>query len=395
MSGKKIKTAALIVAAGRGTRTGSPLAKQYHEIGGASVLHHTLRAFDRHDGIDMILTIIHPDDKSRYAVSASGIRKCLEAVNGGESRQDSVRLGLQALQALKPDFVLIHDAARPFVSQKLITRAIDALRNHKGVIAALPVADTLKEVSSGTIIQTRPRTDLWRAQTPQAFHFRLIRDAHQKAFEQGICGLTDDASVAEWAGIEVGVIQGEEKNSKITTAEDLILAKKNMQGREEYRTGSGFDVHRFEAGDHVILCGVKIPHTHKLKGHSDADVAFHALTDALLGAIADGDIGQHFPPSDPQWAGTSSDRFLRFAADRITRQGGDILLLDITIICERPKLTPHHAAMRENLAKTLDISPNRISIKATTTEKLGFTGRKEGIAAHALASIRLPSLVID
>ena len=389
MTGKQIKTAALIVAAGRGTRTGSPLAKQYHNIGGASVLKHTLGAFENHDEIDHILTIIHPDDTAHYEDSAAGFAKCLDPVNGGASRQDSVRLGLQALENLNPDFVLIHDAARPFVTSGIISRVIDALGAHQGVIAALPVADTLKRVSDGLITQTCSRENLWRAQTPQGFHFKEIYHAHRAAFKQGITGLTDDASVAEWAGIAVGIVEGSEKNSKITSAEDLNLAEKNMQDNVEYRIGSGFDVHRFEAGDHITLCGVDIPHSHKLKGHSDADVALHALTDAVFGAIADGDIGSHFPPSDEKWAGAASHRFLRFAAERLSLHGGQIQNIDLTIICERPKIGPHREAMRENLGRILDLPVSRISIKATTTEKLGFAGREEGIAAQALANIKI------
>ncbi len=383
------KTIALVVAAGRGTRLGGPVAKQYRQIGKASVLHHTLSAFEAHAAIDRVLTIIHPDDKAHFEAASKGLGKSLPPVNGGANRQDSVRLGLEALRTMRPDNVLIHDAARPFVSHEIISRVIDALAVHKGAIAALPVADTLKRVSNSVITGTCPRENLFRAQTPQGFHFQAILAAHQNAARKGELAFTDDAAVAEWAGIKVAVVEGAQDNSKITTAEDLVLADKKMKGDAEYRSGFGYDVHCFEAGASVTLCGVEIPHNQSLKGHSDADVALHAVTDALLGAVAEGDIGTHFPPLDQQWAGAASDRFVRFAAERIAARGGEILLVDITIICERPKIMPHREAMREKLAAMLGVPVDRVSIKATTTEGLGFSGRGEGMEAKALASIRI------
>ncbi len=389
MSPAKKTIAALIVAAGRGSRCRNKLPKQYHVIGNAPVLRHTLNAFANHPEIDLILPLIHPDDETRYEQAAKDIAKCLPAIHGGATRQQTVRRGLEALAATDTQIVLIHDAARPFVSPAIISRVIAALARHKGAIAALPVTDTLKRVQSDIISGTCNREGLWRAQTPQAFYLPDILAAHKNAADNSEKQFTDDAAIAEWAGMDTAIIAGEVANSKITTAEDIVLANAKMSGQMQYKTGMGFDVHAFTDGDHITLCGVDIAHSHALAGHSDADVGLHALTDALLGAMAQDDIGEHFPPGGKQWAGASSDRFVRFAAGLVTKNGGRIIHVDITIICQSPKIAPHRMAMRQRTADILGIELRRVSIKATTTEGLGFTGRGEGIAAQAVASISI------
>jgi 2-C-methyl-D-erythritol 4-phosphate cytidylyltransferase/2-C-methyl-D-erythritol 2,4-cyclodiphosphate synthase len=376
-------TVALIVGAGRGHRFGGDMPKQYRTLRGEPVLRHTLRAFAEHPSIDAIQPVIHPDDRELFDRAADGL--AVEApVPGGESRQDSVRLGLEHIAALAPDRVLIHDAARPFVSPEVISRVIEALGAYAGAIPALAVTDTLKRGSDGMITSTVERDGLWRAQTPQGFRFADIRAAHREFAGEA---LTDDAALAERAGLAVAIVDGSETNVKITTSDDLNRAE--ATGAGETRSGFGYDVHALGDGDHVMLCGVRIDHAQGLIGHSDADVGLHAVTDALLGAIADGDIGAHFPPSDPQWKGASSDRFLAHAAGLARARGGAIVNVDVTLICEAPKIGPHRQAMRERLAAILDIVPERVSVKATTTERLGFTGRGEGIAAHALINVRL------
>ncbi len=304
----------------------------------------------------------------------------------------SVHLGLQSLAQTAPDLVLIHDAARPFVDAGVIDRVIEALGKTAGAIAALPLSDTLKkEAGDGLIGSTIDRSQLWRAQTPQGFGFPAILAAHDRAAAHGLHAFTDDAAIAEWAGLPVALVQGSERNVKITTAEDLAMAELRLGGPQtahETRNGTGFDVHRFAPGDHVWLCGVKIPHSHKLDGHSDADVGLHALTDALLGAIGDGDIGQHFPPSDPQWKGAASHLFLADAVRRTAARGGIIVNVDITLLCEAPRIGPHREQMQRAIADILKISTDRVGIKATTTEGLGFTGRREGIAAMASATVK-------
>ena len=394
--------AALIVAAGRGTRAAGKTggtAKQYAVIGGRPVLAHTLEAFLYHAGIDQVRVVIHPGDTDVYATAIRGLdfrapSKLLPPVIGGATRQHSVRLGLQSLAVDAPGLVLIHDAARPFIDAGSISRVIDALAGVTGAIAATPVADTLKKATpAGTIEKTIERAQLWRAQTPQGFAFAAILAAHESAAAAGLHDATDDAAIAEWAGLNVALVQGSEANSKITTAEDVMMAGLRLTpGHESYetRTGTGFDVHRFTEGDHVWLAGVKIPHTHKLEGHSDADVALHALTDALLGAIGDGDIGQHFPPSDPQWKGAASHLFLADACRRTKARGGIIVNVDITLLAEAPRVAPHREAMQRAIADVLEIDISRIGIKATTTEGLGFVGRREGLAAMASATVRLP-----
>jgi len=386
----QLKTAALIVAGGRGTRASSTLPKQYARIGGASVLARTLRVFLGHPGVDLVQVVIGGGDAEHYvlAVQTVGEGKLLSPVHGGPTRQASVRNGLAALTAHAPDRVLIHDAVRPFVTADIIARVLGALVQTPGAIAALPLADTLKKAGPDQrIAATIDRAQVWRAQTPQGFRFAEILAAHAAAAKAGI-EMTDDAAVAEWAGLPVALVMGAETNRKLTTAEDLSMANQT-NSVPDVRTGQGFDVHRFAAGDHVWLCGVKLAHSHALEGHSDADVALHALTDALLGAIGAGDIGQHFPDTDPRWKGAPSHLFLSEALRLVRAQGGSIGNVDLTILCEAPKIAPHRQAMRGRIAEILDIEEARVSVKATTTEGLGFTGRREGIAALATATVVL------
>jgi 2-C-methyl-D-erythritol 4-phosphate cytidylyltransferase / 2-C-methyl-D-erythritol 2,4-cyclodiphosphate synthase len=393
--GLDVRNAALIVAAGRGTRAiGSDTAappKQYALLGGRSVLAQTLAAFLKHPAIDHVAVVIHPDDAGHYATQfPDGIAKLLPPCPGGATRQQSVLNGLEMLCACAPDRVLIHDAARPFVDARLLDEVLSALDTHDGAIPALAVTDTLKHSGSdGLITRNVERTGLWRAQTPQGFLFPLILAAHRAAQAAGRDQFTDDAAVAEWHGLRVAVVPGSARNVKITTAEDLALAQRAQV--PDVRTGTGFDVHRFTAGDGIWLCGVRIAHTQALEGHSDADVGLHALTDALLGAIGDGDIGQHFPPSDVRWKGAASHLFLSDARRRVLALGGTISNVDVTLLCEAPKIAPHRQAMRERIAAILEIAVTRVGVKATTTEGLGFTGRREGIAAMAAATVILPS----
>lgn len=396
MSGNR-KIIAIIVAAGRGSRAGAGGPKQYRPLAGETVLARTARAFLDHSQVDAVRVIIHAEDGDLYETAMAGLKghpKLLAPAHGGKERQDSVRLGLESLEREEPTLVLIHDAARPFVDAPTISRVIAAATSTGGAIAALPVYDTLKKSDGGShplIDDTVPRTGLWRAQTPQGFRFDAILAAHRAAAGEA---LTDDAAVAERAGLKVSLVPGSPDNMKITQAEDFGMAE-ILLGRKasmaEYRSGHGFDVHEFEDGSAVILCGVAIPHEKKLKGHSDADAGMHALTDAILGAIAEGDIGDHFPPSEAKWKGAPSRIFLEKARDLVAEKGGAITHCDVTLICEAPKIGPHRAAMRAALAEILKIGVDRISVKATTTEQLGFTGRREGIAALATATVRLPS----
>lgn len=374
--------AVLIVAAGRGRRFGGSEPKQYAALGGEPLLRRTLKAFAANDGLHHIAVAIHPDDRAAFDAAATGLPRVFPVI-GGSARQESVRRGLEALAARNPQLVLIHDGARPMVSNALIERVRAGLAKAKGVVPAIPVTDTLKRVEAGEVRETVARESLVRAQTPQGFHFPEILAAHM-AFAGET--LTDDAAVMERAGHKVITVPGEDINLKVTTMEDLERVNALLA---ETRVGTGFDVHRFGPGDGVTLCGVRIPHSHSLLGHSDADVALHAATDALLGAIGAGDIGAHFPPSDPQWRGAPSHIFLRRAHELLVAKGGKLVHLDITIVCERPKVAPHRAAMVAELASILGVAEDRVSVKATTTEGLGFTGRKEGIAAQALATVRL------
>jgi len=385
-----MKTAALIVAAGRGSRAGAPLPKQYAPLGGKPLLSHTIRAFASHPDVSHIQVVIHSDDRTLYENAASGASKMLPPVPGGASRQASVLAGLEALERQVPDlgFVLIHDGARPFVSSSLISRVIDALETAPGALPALAVTDTLRQGENGLSGGSVPRDGLFRAQTPQGFRFADILAAHRAFAGQDF---TDDVAVAAEAGLETRLVEGSEDNFKVTHAEDFLRAERYLAASMETRVGSGYDVHRFAEGDHVTLCGVAVPHTHGLSGHSDADVGLHAVTDAILGALGDGDIGSHFPPSDAQWKGTASHLFVEHAVKLMRARGGTLSHVDLTLICERPKIGPHREAMRARLAEILQVPLSRVAVKATTTEGLGFTGRQEGIAAQAVATLKLPA----
>jgi 2-C-methyl-D-erythritol 4-phosphate cytidylyltransferase/2-C-methyl-D-erythritol 2,4-cyclodiphosphate synthase len=369
------------------------LPKQYAQLGATSVLARTLGVLMEHPAVDVATVVIADADRASYWEAVRGHRKLAPPVVGGATRQRSVLNGLRALKPVAPSRVLIHDAARPFVTGDIVDRVLAGLQRGPGAIAAVPLADTLKRAGSGGRIEaTLDRAGLWRAQTPQGFRFNDILKAHEQALAAGREDLTDDAAVAEWAGIPVELVDGSEANVKLTTAEDLDFAARVVGASPtagDVRTGQGFDVHRFAAGDHVWLCGVSIPHTHTLDGHSDADVGLHALTDALLGAIGDGDIGQHFPNTDPRWHGAASHLFLADAAHRVRAQGGTISNVDVTILCEAPKIAPHRDAMRARIAEILGLNVARVAVKATTTEGLGFTGRGEGIAALATATLVL------
>jgi len=359
--------------------------KQYRHLHGRSILRHVLETFIAHPSISDVYTVIHPDDRERFADASQGLN-IGAPVLGGDTRQESVRNGLETLASgTAPARVLIHDGARPLTSNALIDRVIGALDDADGAVPALPVTDTVKRVDGNTIIETVDRSGLFRAQTPQGFSFPALLSAHESAADNN--GFTDDASMAEAAGLNVAVVAGEEHNIKITHDEDLARAAAWLHGARETRVGSGFDVHAFGPGDSVRLGGVDIPHDQALSGHSDADVALHALTDAILGAIGDGDIGSHFPPSDAQWRGADSSQFLAHAADLLRQRRGALVHIDLTIICEKPRIGPHRDAMRARIAEILAVDVGRISVKATTTEGLGFTGRGEGIAAQASVTI--------
>jgi len=387
-------TAVIIVAAGAGMRAGGEVPKQYQRIGGEAVLRHTVRVFQQHADVDHIVIVIGENHDELYFRAVSDV-DLPAPVRGGATRQESVFNGLNAVASLNPDIVLIHDAARPFVATETISAVIETTSRYPGCIPAIAVADTLKREKDGIIVETVDRSGLWGAQTPQGFRFDAILAAHSAAARSSRNDFTDDASIAEWAGLNVAIIPGTPENYKITTTSDLHHAddrlstgKTNMLS--DIRVGHGYDVHAFEDGDHVILCGLKIPHTRKLKGHSDADVGLHTLTDAILGALCEGDIGKHFPPTEDKWEGASSDIFLTHAAKLVADRGGQISHVDLTLICQAPKMRPHVDAMRENVARIIGVDVSRVSVKATTTEWLGFTGREEGIAATATATIRLP-----
>jgi len=383
--------AAIVVAAGRGLRAGGDLPKQYRDFGGEPVIRPSLARFAAHPGIAFVQPVIHPQDEPIYRASTAGI-DLLAPVGGGATRQASVRAGLEALVPRRPDIVLVHDAARPFLSDDLIARAIAAASASGAAVPAVAIADTVKRVDdAGIVVETIDRTRLRGIQTPQAFAFELLHQAHRRAAASGRDDFTDDAALAEWAGHKVAVFEGEAANVKLTTNEDFMRAEALLLARlADVRTGSGFDVHAFADGDHVMLGGVRIAHARGLAGHSDADVVLHALVDAILGALADGDIGQHFPPSDPQWLGAASDRFLAFACERVRARGGLIAHLDATVVCEAPRVGPHRDTMRARIAAIAGIPAGRVAVKATTSEQLGFTGRREGIAAMATATVRLP-----
>jgi 2-C-methyl-D-erythritol 4-phosphate cytidylyltransferase/2-C-methyl-D-erythritol 2,4-cyclodiphosphate synthase len=377
------RTSALIVAAGSGTRAGSDIPKQYVPIAGKAVLAHAIDALAAHPRIDEIRVVIGAGQEQLYAQAIGG-RTLADPVIGGTTRRDSVANGLAAARG---DRVLIHDAARPFLPHEVIDRLLAALEDAPGAVPVLPVADTLAEAGD-TLGQNVPRERLARVQTPQAFHMDAIRAAHSAWDKRREA--TDDAQIARAAGLEVKTVDGSPSLDKLTYPADFAAAERRLMATMVSRTALGFDVHGFTEGDGLWIGGVRIPHARALAGHSDADVGLHAITDALLGTIGDGDIGMHFPPSDPKWRGASSDRFLIHARDLIAAKGGRIDHVDLTIICEEPKVGPHRAAIRARVAELLGLAEAKISIKATTTERLGFTGRREGIAAQAAATVRLP-----
>ena len=389
------KIAIVLVAAGKGLRAGGPIPKQYAPLLGRPLLAHTIEALAVLKA--PIQPVIGPDDAPQFeavldALPADARILCRPSVTGGETRQASVLKGLDALADDPPEIVLIHDGARCHPAPELLTRAVEAAREHGAAIPGLVVSDTIKQIDAqGFVSRTPERATLRAVQTPQSFIYSLILKAHQSAAQQKFDHLTDDGAVAEWAGHKVHLFAGDAANLKVTEASDFATMERLMAADlTDIRTGQGYDVHAFGPGDHVWLGGVKIPHTAALVGHSDADVLLHALTDAILGALADGDIGSHFPPSDPKWKGAASDQFLRHAVSLVDKRGGKIAHLDGTLICEAPKVGPHREAIRARIAEICDVPLHRVAVKATTSEGLGFTGRREGIAAMALATIRLP-----
>jgi 2-C-methyl-D-erythritol 4-phosphate cytidylyltransferase/2-C-methyl-D-erythritol 2,4-cyclodiphosphate synthase len=384
--------AAVIVAGGRGLRAGAGKPKQYRELAGEPVIRSSLSLFAWHGQIGTVQAVIHPDDSAAFEAAAKGLRLS-PPVMGGATRQASVRAGLLALRPRSPDIVLVHDAARPFCSTELVSRAIASCAEHGAAIPALEVTDTIKRIDAGGhVAGTIDRAELRSVQTPQAFNFDALLAAHERAAQQGREDFTDDAALAEWAGIKVATFSGDSGNIKLTTEEDFAKAEaRRIASLADLRLGNGFDVHAFgDGGDHVWLGGLKIPHDRGLTGHSDADVALHAIVDAILGALADGDIGQHFSPNDPRWKGASSDQFLTFAVERVTKRGGKIANIDLTLVCEAPRIGPHRDAMRKRIAEIAGLAVERVAVKATTSEQLGFTGRREGIVAMATATVRLP-----
>ncbi|MGY2049556.1 2-C-methyl-D-erythritol 4-phosphate cytidylyltransferase [Methylobacterium sp. JK268] len=428
--------AAVVVAAGRGIRVGGDTPKQYRRVGGQAVLTRTLAALARHPDLARIQVVIAPDATAFYETCRAELApeeaaRLLPPVPGGATRQDSVRAGLEALdRAGAPAIVLVHDAARPFVDAALIDRAVAAARAHGAAVPGIPVTDTIKVVDAQEVVrETPPRERLRAVQTPQAFAFAVLRDAHRRAAAQGLDAFTDDGALAEWAGLPVAVFPGDLRNRKITQASDLDEADRAFAGADApprqaqgadavsgsaalpgaeassrtvsrvpgdsmtlvTRLGTGFDVHAFTEGDGVWLGGVRIPADRGVLAHSDGDVVLHALTDAILGALADGDIGVHFPPSDPRWRGASSDQFLADAVARVAARGGVIDHLDVTVLCEQPRIGPHREAIRARIAEIARVPVGAVSIKATTTERLGFVGRAEGLAAQAAATLRLPA----
>ncbi|WP_370343795.1 bifunctional 2-C-methyl-D-erythritol 4-phosphate cytidylyltransferase/2-C-methyl-D-erythritol 2,4-cyclodiphosphate synthase [Pararhodobacter marinus] len=379
----KTDIAVILVAAGRGSRMGGGVPKQWRPLNGRPVLAHTIAAF-RAAGLHNILLVIHEDDRERAAALD------VPHVLGGSSRTQSVRAALEALSATPPAKVLIHDGARPLVESRVIDGVVRALDQHPGAAPALPVTDALWQGENGHVVAMRDRDNLFRAQTPQGFDYARLLAAYRAHAGDA----ADDVAIARAAGIPVWITQGSETNIKLTYPVDFERAERALVERQatkgqtmDIRLGNGYDVHAFTEGDHVWLCGVKVPHTRALLGHSDADVGMHALTDAIYGAMAEGDIGRHFPPSDPQWKGAESHIFLRHAAELARSKGYTIANCDVTLVCERPKVGPHAEAMRTALAQIMEIEPDRVSVKATTSERLGFTGREEGIAALATAAL--------
>lgn len=389
------------MAAGNGTRAPGSIPKQYRLLGNKPVLRYAVEVFSRHPHISKVFVVINPDHAAFYATAMQAMDSA-EPIWGGTTRQESVRLGLEAIAAsgVDVDFVLIHDGARPFVRPKTVDAVLAALETHSAAIPGLALVDTLRTLGPArencTPESTRilDRSHTIATQTPQGFHFKTILAAHRAGVEACV---TDDAAIAEHAGIPVAVVPGDPQNIKLTTEDDFMHADRYLAHAVETRIGQGFDVHRLLArdGTHgnagtVRLCGVDIPHTHYLEGHSDADVGLHALVDAVLGALGEGDIGEHFPPSDARWKGTDSIEFLKYSVELLAKRGGSIVNLDITLLCEMPKITPYKDRMRLRIAESAGCDVSRVNIKATTTEKLGFMGRGEGIAAQAIATIKLP-----
>ncbi|WP_435228980.1 bifunctional 2-C-methyl-D-erythritol 4-phosphate cytidylyltransferase/2-C-methyl-D-erythritol 2,4-cyclodiphosphate synthase [Pseudopelagicola sp. nBUS_20] len=381
MTKSEFKTAAIIVAAGRGHRAGGGLPKQWRPLSGKRVTDWTIGAFADHPLIDEVVLVIHPDDKEHV------IGLNLNVTLGGASRDASVQAGLEALKDRNFSHVLIHDAARAGISSSIISAVIKTLHSGaEGAAPALPITDALWSATAGKVQNARDRTGLFRAQTPQGFSYQAILEAHRSH-----CGgAADDVEVAQAAGIEVTVVPGEENNLKITTQDDFKRLERNLRGSMDIRVGNGFDVHAFEAGNHVMLCGVRVPHNQGLKGHSDADVGLHAITDAIYGAMSEGDIGRHFPPDNVEWQDADSSIFLRHAVNLTIQRSFMISNIDCTLICEHPKISRHAEAMITRISEITGVEINRISIKATTSEKLGFTGRSEGIAALATITLVKP-----
>lgn len=380
---------ALIVAAGEGRRVGGDVPKQYRSIAGVPVLARTIGAIRAGAPDADIVVVINPLHRDLYDAATVGLGLA-EPVSGGQTRAESVARGLAALASANPDIVLIQDAARPFVSAALVHQLISAVTSDAdGALPGLRVSDSLKRTGSDDqVVADVARQNLWTVQTPQVFRFEAIAEAFRSHFD---AHATDDVAIARAAGLKITMVEGERGNIKLTHESDFSDAQMRFEeNMTDVRVGSGFDVHGFADGDHVMLCGVRVPHDRALLGHSDADVGMHALTDAILGAIGAGDIGVHFPPSNPDFRGASSDRFLRYAVELVAARGGAIAHCDVTIICESPKIGPHRESMIARLSAITRLEADRISIKATTTEGLGFTGRREGVAAMATATVRLP-----
>ena len=385
---------ALLMAAGSGVRLGGEVPKQYRKLAGIPMLRRSIRAMQRCSVVDAVQVVIGPGQEALHAAATAGL-DLPPPVIGGTTRQASVRRGLEALADDPPALVLVHDAARPFASSALVARVVEALSKAEAVLPIVPVVDTLKRLdAAGAVAAEVPRAALVRAQTPQGFRYAELLEAHRR--HAGVA-CTDDTGVVALDGIAVQTVIGEEENFKVTTEEDLVRAEAHLasiasDGRpRRYVTGTGFDVHAFAPGRRLVLCGIEVPHERGLAGHSDADVALHAVTDAVFGAMADGDIGSHFPPSDPQWKAASSDLFLRYAVDRLAARGGRLEHVDLTIIGERPKIGPHRDTLRTSLARITGLAIEAVGVKATTTERLGFCGREEGLAAQAAVTVSWPS----
>ena len=390
MTGQTHKVAALILAAGQGSRAGTDIPKQFRQIGGKAVLAHSVEAFARHPAVGEVFLVIGAGQQETVRTMI-GDHQVTALIEGADSRRGSVRAGLEAIAATGgADRVLIHDAARPFISSSMIDQLLAALEQAPGAFPALPVADTLVKSTGNIAGDIVDRSGLYRVQTPQAFHFESIIRAH-RAWDSSR-EATDDAQMLREAGHDILMVPGDERLEKLTYPQDFARAEAQLASCRTTRVGMGYDVHRLAADEELWLCGVQVPHDRGLAGHSDADVAIHAIVDAVLGALSEGDIGNHFPPSDPQWRGAASSRFLEYAANRVTERGGRMEHIDVTIICEAPKIGPHRDAMRHRISEILAISLERVSVKATTTERLGFAGRREGIAAQAVATISLPAL---